>query len=125
MEQGVVRLEGFVTEPSKKEELENRVASVSGSFRIENEIRVLSESSSDIALRKRLFDRIYQDPSFADFADSTSPPIHIIVEASGVILTGAVDRPIHASVAEMIARNTFGVRRVENRLRVAASPRSP
>ena len=125
MEQGIVRLKGFVTEPSKKEELENRVASVSGILHIENEIQVLSEVSSDNALRKRLFDRIYQDPSFADFADSTNPPIHIIVEASGVILMGVVDRRIHAAVAEMIAQNTFGVRRVENRLRVASSSRSP
>jgi osmotically-inducible protein OsmY len=86
---------------------------------------VLLESSSDDTLRKRLFERIYKNPTFAAFADSENPPVHIIVEGGGVILTGVVDRQIDASVAETIARNTFGVRNVENRLRVATSIPSP
>jgi osmotically-inducible protein OsmY len=44
-----------------------------------------------------------------------NPPIHIIVE-HGVTLTGAVGSKVERQKAEMIARTTFGVFNVENRL---------
>jgi len=48
-----------------------------------------------------------------------NPPIHLIVENGRVTLTGAVGSEVERVKAEMIARSTFGVFNVENKLRVA------
>ena len=48
------------------------------------------------------------------------PPIHIIVRASDVTLTGAVASNLERQVAETIVRSTFGVLSVNNELRIAS-----
>jgi len=113
-----VILQGSVTSATKKENLERAVASVPGVEGVQNELRVLSDSSGDQNLRERLFRRIYQDPSFAEFVDATNPPIHIIVESKHVTLTGVIDTLILRMSAEAIVRTTFGVRSVRNEIRV-------
>jgi osmotically-inducible protein OsmY len=113
-----VTLSGAVTEASKKKEIEERVRSVPGIGKIENQIRVLPQSRTDVKLRESLFRRIYEDTMFAEFAKHPNPPIHIIVENGWVTLTGMVDRLIEHMSAEAMVRNAFGVAGVSNRLRV-------
>lgn len=113
-----VVLGGEVTSKAKKTALENAIARVPGVRTVRNELRVLSSLSGDDRMRERLFRRIYEDPAFAEFADSANPPIHIIVEAQHVTLTGIVDTRLLQMSAEAIVRTTFGVRGVRNELRV-------
>ena len=107
-----------MTSATKKDNLESAVASVPGVRGVQNELRVLSDSSEDQSLRERLFRRIYEDPSFAEFVDAPNPPIHIIVESKHVTLTGVVNALILRMSVEAIARTTFGVRTVRNEIRV-------
>ena len=117
-DRGIVTLSGVVTEVEKKDELGQRIASLPGVVEIDNKMRVLPTSSSDQKLREQLFQQIYENPLFSEYADQRNPPVHILVEAQGVILTGVVDEVLLRMVAEGLVLNTFGVRSVQNRIRV-------
>ena len=118
LDEGVVEIEGSLTTREKKDALENSIANISGVVSVKSDIRVQSDSSADQRLRRNLFRRIYDDPSFAEFADKSNPPVHIIVDGKHVTLTGAVDTLIQQMAAEAIVRTTFGVLSVKNRIRV-------
>jgi hyperosmotically inducible protein len=57
---------------------------------------------------------------FREYASRVNPPIHIIVERGRVALTGAERSEVEKRKAEHIARSTFGVFSVENRLQVGS-----
>ncbi len=118
VQRGNVVLAGWVTEPYKKTEIEKKLYNVIGIQNFKNDIVVLSNSMSDANLRRTLANRLYGDPTFSDFASMTIPPIHIIVQGSRVILTGAVSSQLMKQKAESIIRQTPGVLSVESRLRV-------
>jgi osmotically-inducible protein OsmY len=118
VEKGVVTLIGRVTAPMKQGQMEELAARVAGVQDVVNELQVLPVSPVDDQLRQTLAARIYNDPMFWRYAISSDPPIHIIVEHSRVTLTGVVSSNIEKQKAEIIARGTFGVLNVENRLRV-------
>ena len=118
-DEGVVVVTGYVTMGFKKDELESRLGKVKGVTELKSVLEVLPSSSSDDELRRRLFDGIYGNQLFAQYANRTHPPIHIIVDGPNVMLTGAVRNKIEKIQAESIARSTFGVINVDNRLRVA------
>ena len=115
---GAVYLTGAVTESKKKEDLEQRVRGVDGVESIENDLRVLQPTRADEKLRERLFRQLYDHPSFSAYANDTNPPVHILVEASGVTLTGLVESVIQRLTAEAIVRGDFGVRSLRNQIRV-------
>ncbi|HXV59754.1 MAG TPA: BON domain-containing protein [Vicinamibacteria bacterium] len=117
-DRGIVTLSGVVTEIEKKDELEQRIAGLPGVVAIDNKMRVLPNSSADQKLREKLFQQIYENPLFSEYAGQRNPPIHILVEAQGVVLTGVVDEVLQRMVAEGLVLNTFGVRSVQNRIRV-------
>jgi osmotically-inducible protein OsmY len=117
-EGGIVVLTGWVTEPFKKTELGERVATVRGVTELENVIEVLPVGGSDDRLRRTLFDNIYGDQLFVQYANRAHPPIRIIVNRGKVILAGAVRNRIEKLKAETIARGTFGVINVDNRLQI-------
>ena len=118
LDAGTVTLIGAVTSTDKKESLTRAVKAVPGVMLLENELRVLSSSKEDERLRETLFRRIYEDPSFAEYAELKNPPIHILVDSKHVTLTGVVDALILQMSAEAIVRTTFGVRSVRNEIRV-------
>lgn len=107
---------GAVTEPFKKDEVEERVSRVFGVSGVDNRIEVLPLSPNDQDLRRALYYRIYRDSRFSDRANRVNPPIHIVVSRGVVALTGVVRSPVEARVLESIARSTPGVFRVVNRL---------
>lgn len=107
---------GAVTEPFKKDEVEERVSKVFGVSGVDNRIEVLPLSPNDQDLRRALYYRIYRDSRFSDRANRVNPPIHIVVSRGVVALTGVVRSPVEARVLESIARSTPGVFRVVNRL---------
>ena len=120
IDEGNVVLEGRVTMPFKSEEIEERVSKVLGVQSIQNNIKSLPVSIHDQRLRASLTRRIYGDPLFSTYAFRSQPPIHIVVERGRVVLTGAVRSKVEKVMAETIARSTFGVFNVENRLEVAS-----
>jgi hyperosmotically inducible protein len=120
VQEGRVVLEGRVTMPFKSDEIEERVSKVLGVQSVENNIKTLPTSIHDQRLRASLTRRIYGDPLFRTYAFRAQPPIHIVVERGRVVLTGAVRSKVERVVAEHIARATFGVFDVENRLAIAS-----
>lgn len=120
IENGAVTLQGRVTMPFKSEEIETRVSKVLGVQSVDNRIETLPVNIGDQRLRAALLYRIYGDSMFREYASRVNPPIHIVVERGRVALTGAVRSEVEKRKAEHIARSTFGVFAVENRLQVGS-----
>jgi hyperosmotically inducible protein len=120
VDDGKVTLAGRVTMPYKSDEIEERVSKVTGVESIENELATLPTSIGDQRLRALIAYRIYGSSMFREYASRVNPPIHVIVEHGRVALTGAVRSQVEKRQAEIIARSTFGVFSVDNRLAVAS-----
>ncbi len=118
VENGQVNLDGRVTMPFKSSEIGKRVSKVMGVQGLNNAISTLPTNIGDQKIRANLAYRIYSNTMFREYAYRANPPIHIIVERGRVALTGAVRTEVEKRRAEHIARQTFGVFRVENRLTV-------
>lgn len=120
IESGAVTLHGRVTMPYKSEEIGTRVSKVLGVQSVDNRIETLPVNIGDQRLRAALLYRIYGDSMFREYASRVNPPIHIVVERGRVALTGAVRSEVERRKAEIIARSTFGVFDVQNRLQVGS-----
>src|SRR6266545_3633217 len=110
--------DGRVTQGFKVKDIEDVASRVVGVQEVRNELEVLPVSIADDQLRNSIASQIYRDPMFQSYAFQVNPPLHIVVENSRVTLTGVVASQVERIKAEMIARTTFGVLGVENRLRV-------
>jgi hyperosmotically inducible protein len=119
VENGVVTLEGRVTMPHKANEIARLVSRIPGVQEVRNMIQVLPTSILDDELRWQIASRIYSDPVFLNAAIQVNPPIHVVVENGRVTLTGVVSSEVEKRKAEAIARSTFGVFSVDNKLEVA------
>lgn len=113
---GVVRLEGKVTMPFKRSDIERRVARIAGVRRVENRIEVLPVSIFDDRLRYAVARAIYGNSSFWQYASMTDPPIHIIVENGRITLTGVVASEVERMLARSLA-TSFNAFSVTNRLK--------
>jgi osmotically-inducible protein OsmY len=118
VDEGVVTLSGRVTQPYKAKDLGRIASRVEGVREVKNDLATLPVSIYDDRLRSTLAREIYRDPVFSRYAIHVNPPIHIVVERGNVTLTGAVNSTLERQKAEMIARSTFGVFNVENKLRI-------
>jgi hypothetical protein len=116
---GVVTLTGKVTMPYKRDEIEKRVAKVSGVQKVVDHITVLPVSQFDDRLRYRIARAIYSNPNFWNYGLGPNPSIHVIVDHGHVTLTGTVmnntDRVIARSLVDQ-----FGVMSVANELKTEA-----
>lgn len=120
VQEGRVMLEGWVTEPWKKEDLAQRIEQIPGVRSIENSIEVLSPVNDD--LRLSLVRSIYGDLLFLGRGAGADQPIHIVVNNSGdVILEGVVRNQVEKRQAGNIARQHPWTFEVKNNLRVAGS----
>ena len=115
---GVVTLTGRVTMSYKAEAFADLAAHVSGVQEVRNEVRVLPVSLFDDQLRYAVARGIYGDSLFARYAIEADPPVHIVVERGNVTLAGVVFSEVERRKAEAIARGTFSVMSVTNRLRI-------
>lgn len=120
---GTVTLEGKVTMPFKKKDIEKRVSRIEGVEAVNNRIDVLPVSSYDDELRYRVARAIYGNPSFWNYASMVNPPIHIVVERGRVRLTGVVQSEVDRMLARSLA-TTFGALSVTNELRTDAEARA-
>ena len=118
VQEGVVTLGGRVTMGHKSSAVGDMASRVLGVQEVNNEIRTLPASAFDDDLRRRIAAHIYGDTLFFRYGFQVDPPIHIIVENSRVTITGVVGSEVERRKAGIIARSTFGVLGVENKLRI-------
>lgn len=116
VESGIVTLQGKVTMPYKKAEIERRIARIDGVREMKSTIQVLPVSQFDEDLRYRVARAIYGNPSFWNYAAMSNPPIHIVVENGRVTLTGVVNSEADKMLARSLATG-LGELSVKNELR--------
>jgi len=109
--EGQVVLDGWVTMPFKKDELERRVRTVTGVTAVDNKIQVLPVSQFDDELRFRIARAIYGNSAFWAYAAMANPPIHIVVNRGKVTLLGVVQSNVERQLARSLATGfaSFGV----------------
>ena len=99
VENGAVRLNGVVTQPFKKSDIDKIVRNVAGANLVQDDIRVLPLSPDDERLRLRVARAIYADPSMTKYAIQALKPIHVIVENGHVTLAGVVATDFDKQIA--------------------------
>lgn len=120
VDQGVVKLSGFVTDPFKKKHFAERIAKeIEGVRDVENKLTVLPASYYDEQIRRVLAYSIYNDGRLLRYANMRWPwPIHIIVSGGRVTLEGVVYNRMDERLLESKARNVFGVTHVVSNLSI-------
>jgi hyperosmotically inducible protein len=103
VENGNVDLDGVVSQPYKKQDIERLIQKVPGVASVTNDIKVLPLSSMDDRLRMQVASAIYRDPNVSHYSMMALPPIHIIVENGHVTLTGIVNSDMEKQIAGMRA----------------------
>ena len=119
VDNGSVALEGWVTMPYKRDDIERRVRKVDGVAMVTNNIQVLPVSQFDDELRFRIARAIYRNSSFWNYAAMANPPIHIIVNRGRVTLVGVVNNNVERVLARSLATG-FGAFEVKNELKTDA-----
>lgn len=104
---GVVSLSGWVENPWKREQIEDRLARVDGIKDLINNLRVQGFSSNDVELRQEVFTKIYTDPLFERFANMNDPPVRVYVDHGRVTLVGMVGSAVEQVAVGHIARSTL------------------
>jgi hyperosmotically inducible protein len=120
---GVVTLSGKVTMPYKRNDIERRIAEVSGVKQVNNEITVLPVSMFDDDLRFQIARALYGNSNFWRYGSMVNPPIHIIVENGRVTLEGVVNSNIDRMLARSIA-SSFDAFEVTNNLKTDAEAKA-
>ena len=120
---GVVTLNGKVTMPYKRNDIERRIAEVSGVKQVNNEITVLPVSMFDDDLRFQIARALYGNSNFWRYGSMVNPPIHIIVENGRVTLEGVVNSNIDRMLARSIA-SSFDAFDVTNNLKTDAEAKA-
>lgn len=119
---GKVVLTGQVVHTRLKSDAEAAVKGVKGVTRVENDVRLLSNLSSDDQVRKAAYHAIYGDPGLSRYRYSAKPLIHIIVQRGNVTLEGAVYDESDATLAELRAKGVSNVSSVKNNLGIQGPP---
>jgi hyperosmotically inducible protein len=114
--QGQIVLDGWVTMPFKKNDIERRVRTVAGVHAVENNIQVLPVSQFDDELRFRIARAIYGNSAFWNYAAMANPPIHIVVNRGRVTLAGVVQSNVERQLARSLATG-FASFEVKNELK--------
>jgi len=114
---GVVKLTGWVEDPWKRTQIEERLARVDAIRDVHNDLHVQGFSAGDVSLRREIHEKIYSDPLFERWAGFPDPPVRVFVDRGRVTLAGRVSSPVEQTAAGMIARGTLAFR-VDNQLQV-------
>jgi osmotically-inducible protein OsmY len=122
VQKGVIMLQGWVDTPSKKDEIEERLAPIAGVRDVHNDLRLQGFSSGDRRLLAEVFARIYADPMFERWAGLPDPPVRVFVSRGRITLAGLVGSRVEKVTAGNIARGTLGFS-VNNQLQVESDVR--
>jgi len=104
---GVVSLGGFVEDPWKRGQIEERLTRIDAIRDVINNLRVQGFSQNDVALRQEVFTKIYADPLFERYANLPDPPVRVYVERGRVTLVGMVGSRVEQVQVGHIARATL------------------
>jgi osmotically-inducible protein OsmY len=115
---GVVHLQGALTEEKKLEDIVERVAKVRGVQAIDNKVSVLPANRADDELRVAIANAIYRNPEFENYSMAT-PPIRVIVNNGYVTLIGVVRSDIEKIKAHESAASVFGSIKIDDRVKLA------
>jgi hyperosmotically inducible protein len=118
VENGMIRVNGVVTQPFKKSDLDKIVRHVAGANQVQDDIRVLPLSPGDERLRIRVARLIYADPTMTRYAIDPIKPIHVIVENGHVTLNGIVATDFDKQIAGTRASGAMSFGQVVNNLQV-------
>jgi len=113
-----VTLLGYVARPVLKKDAENVLKRIEGVEKVDNQIQVLPPSTSDDAIRLRLYRAIYGYPALEKYALGVQKPIRIIVNMGRVNLEGVVDNETDKNLAGIRANSVPGIFAVTNNLQV-------
>ncbi len=116
---GVVTIAGDARSYQDKASALAIVEDTPGVRDVKDDINVLPLSQFDDELRVRTAMAIYRDPALQKYSVDPQAPIRIVIENGNVKLYGVVDSAMDKQIAEMRAREVFGVFSVENHLLVA------
>jgi osmotically-inducible protein OsmY len=122
VQKGVIMLQGWVDAPPKKEEIEERLASIAGVRDVHNDLRLQGFSSGDRRLLAQVYGRIYADPMFERWAGLPDPPVRVFVSRGRITLAGLVGSSVEKVTAGNIARGTLGFS-VSNQLQIEGDVR--
>jgi hyperosmotically inducible protein len=117
-----VVLTGQVLHPKLKFDAEAAVKKVKGVTRVQNDVELLPNLSSDDQVRRAAYRAIYGDPALSRYRYSEKPQIHIVVEKGIVSLEGAVYDASDATVAGLRAKAVPNVSLVKNNLGIQGPP---
>jgi hyperosmotically inducible periplasmic protein len=113
-----VTLTGQVLRRTLREQAEAAIKDLDGVTIVVDHIEVLPASSSDDALRDRVYGAIFEDQILQRYAVADVPPIHIIIKSARVTLEGSVDSLSDKSHATALAHSVPDVVSVTNDLAV-------
>jgi len=117
VEDGAVKLTGWVESPFKRDEIEERLARVDAIRDVLNDLRVQGFSQGDQRLRREIHAKIYSDPLFERWRGYPDPPVRVYVDRGRVILAGTVGSAVEQVAAGMLARGTLAFT-VNNQVKV-------
>jgi osmotically-inducible protein OsmY len=117
VQEGVVRLSGWVETSSKRDEIEERLARVDAIRDVHNDLRLQGFSQGDVRLRLEIHEKIYTDPLFARWAGLPDPPVRVFVDRGRATLVGTVGSDMEKVVVGMLARGTLAFA-VNNQVKV-------
>jgi len=107
VEDGMVRLAGFVLDDVRRREIEDRIARVEGVRDVHNDLRRQGFSPGDERLRQQIYHKIYTDPMFEQYASWSEPPVRVLVERGRVTLAGKVGSAVEQAAVGHLARETL------------------
>ncbi len=114
---GTVKLSGWVENPFKRNEVEERLAQVEAVRDVLNNLRVQGFSQNDVRLREEINSKIYSDPLFERWRDQPDPPVRVYVNRGRVTLAGTVGSAVEQTAVGLIARGTLAFA-VDNQVKV-------
>jgi osmotically-inducible protein OsmY len=107
VQDGVVKLSGWVDNPWKRTEIEERLSRVDSVRDVLDNLRVQGFSQEDERLRREIYTKIYTDPLFDRWAGFPDPPVRIYVYRGRVVLAGTVGSAVEQAAVGHIARGTL------------------
>lgn len=114
---GAAKLSGWVEDPFKRNEIEERLARVDAIRDVLNDLRVQGFSQGDQRLRREIHAKIYADPLFERWRGYPDPPVRVYVDRGRVILAGTVGSEVEQVAVGMLARGTLAFT-VSNQVKV-------
>ena len=123
VENGTVHLNGVVSQPFKKSDVDKIVRNIAGGNQFQDDVRVLPLSPNDERLRLTVARSIYGDMTMTKYAMQPLKPIHIIVENGHVTLTGMVATNFDKQIAGTRAATAMSFGPIVNKLQVENPPK--